>query len=111
MKQTPESDRSVSRSCRINSGSTPDRLQIGVWIGLWIGLNSTGFDRSQPNSIGVLRIQSEYSGAPECSGIDQSTPELWSRIRNYIGFEVSFQHVDSEWIREFTPEFPSLCGL
>uniref|UniRef100_A0A182T5J9 Uncharacterized protein n=1 Tax=Anopheles maculatus TaxID=74869 RepID=A0A182T5J9_9DIPT len=69
--------------------------------------------RSTPDSIGVLRstgvlrIRSEYSGAPECSGFDRSTPELRiritpelrSRIRNFIGFGVGFQHVDSEWIR------------
>uniref|UniRef100_A0A182SHD2 Uncharacterized protein n=1 Tax=Anopheles maculatus TaxID=74869 RepID=A0A182SHD2_9DIPT len=63
MKQTPESDRSDSRSCRIDSGLdsglNPSRM-----------FASTGFDRSQPDS--MFRIQSE------CSGFNRSTSELRS---------------------------------
>uniref|UniRef100_A0A182T451 Uncharacterized protein n=1 Tax=Anopheles maculatus TaxID=74869 RepID=A0A182T451_9DIPT len=68
MKQTPKSDRSDYRSCRINSGSTPDRSLD--WTPDSIGApECSGFNRSS----GVLRIQSEFRRTPDSIGVLRSS--------------------------------------
>uniref|UniRef100_A0A182MHK5 Uncharacterized protein n=1 Tax=Anopheles culicifacies TaxID=139723 RepID=A0A182MHK5_9DIPT len=72
-------------------------------------IGATGVDRStRSESIGVLRSRSEYSGVNRST---QAWMEIRSQIRSSIGVEVGFQSVESEWIREDTPELPSLLQI